>query len=323
MTAHRRLLTALLPPCLVLLATVLAVQPGTAAATPVRLLVPAYANPCCDAGPAMWTALLATATQLGDGIGLILNPASGPGAARDGNFLDAAGTGPLASFHAAGGKVYAYVATGYATRPLADVYQEVNAYYEFYGAAFVDGIFFDEMSNDLADTGYYRALAAHVRAHAPGALVFGNPGTGFVTNPSAQTTWTELDYATALDVLMTFEDSAAAYRANDTAPAWVSNLDAGRVAHVVHGLAGWDPALLALARARNAGYLYFTDDRMPNPYDALATFWAAEVAAVSAPSPARAPATPVPLGGATLLLAPLLGALGWRAARRPGERALA
>ncbi|MEQ8230273.1 MAG: spherulation-specific family 4 protein [Gammaproteobacteria bacterium] len=295
------------------LSCLLALVPGTAVSSELRLLVPAYANPCCDAGPAMWQALIAAAQQAGDRVALILNPASGPGASREPNFLDATGAGPLADFHAAGGRVYAYVATGYALRGLTEVIDEVNAYYSYYGHELIDGIFFDEMSNDLFDTGYYRTLAAHVRASAPGALVIGNPGTGFVNNPTGQTTWSVADYAGAADVLMTFESDIGAYRDAYVPPPWVATLDASHFAHVVHSLGSWDAALPALAMTRNAGWIYFTDDRMPNPYDVLAGFWSSELAAVQT---SATPVTPVPLGPLTLLLVPLFGWLGWRAAPR-------
>ncbi|MFK7769497.1 MAG: hypothetical protein AB8B55_19945, partial [Mariniblastus sp.] len=56
----------------------------------IKILIPAYANPCCDGGPAMWAQLIESAkdTTRKFELHLILNPASGPAKARDPNYLN-------------------------------------------------------------------------------------------------------------------------------------------------------------------------------------------------------------------------------------------
>jgi hypothetical protein len=256
---------------------------------PLDLLLPAYANPCCDGGPLMWTTLEDVAASALVRVNVILNPASGPGASPiDANYVSNATTGPLLDVRAAGAVVFGYVTTSYATRDVADVKAEVDRYYSlayWRGAGIqVDGIFFDELSNDLANVGYNEELRDHVRAKDPRARVIGNPGVPTTFDSSGGSSgFTVADYSLVADTLVTFEHDGNEYRTNYTAPSWLSALSARHFAHLVHGEASsTDMATdVALARARKAGMLYVTDDTLvPNPWDALATYFAAELAAM-------------------------------------------
>ncbi|MEZ6095452.1 MAG: spherulation-specific family 4 protein [Pirellulaceae bacterium] len=261
----------------------------------IDILVPAYANPCCDGGPNMWSSLIATAGDTNRNFGLhaIFNPGSGPGTSREPNYLTESGTGPLADFRAAGGITHGYIPTGYGTRDINAVKADVDAYLTGHYAGYVDGIFFDEMSNDLANVGYYQDLHAYVQSLQPGAKTFGNPGTIFVNNPSGQTTYTATDYMNSLDTIMTFESSANEYLNNYTSFGYAEGLDRLKIAHVVHSQSTWEDSLLDLASNRGAGYLYVTDDiysvSTDNPYDTLASYWPAFTAGVQAHNFAAVP----------------------------------
>ena len=76
-----------------------------AAAAPIDLLVPAYANPCCNDGPAIWTALIDAAGDpaLNLKVNVIFNPASGPGTAVDPNYVGPTGSNVLPLLRGAGG----------------------------------------------------------------------------------------------------------------------------------------------------------------------------------------------------------------------------
>ena len=257
---------------------------GEAQGPGVRLPVPAYGNPCCADGPAMWTQLTDTASVMGSDLLVILNPASGPGEDLiDPNYVNDSAEGPFIDFRNAGGVAIGYVRTGWAARSLGEVQAEVDLYYDpayWRGAGVqIQGIFFDEMSNDLADVGYYVTLREHVRGHGGSAIVVGNPGTSFVNNPSGQTTWSISDYAESADTLVTFENAADEYFNNYTPPSWVGSYPANRFGHIVYGVVTSSRMLsgMSLAWRRNAGYAYFTDDVLVNPYDALASYWGAEV----------------------------------------------
>lgn len=228
----------------------------------------------------MWNSLIAT---VGDAnrnfdVHAILNPASGPGSALDPNYLTADGAGPLADFRNAGGIAHGYVATTFGDRPIDDVKADIDAYLSGHYNGFVDGIFFDEMSNDLADVGYYQELHAYVKSQQPGARTIGNPGTTFTNNPSGQNGFNANDFISSLDTVMTFESTADEYTNNYTSFPHLENLDRLKILHVVHTLGTWDATLLDSASDRGSGFLYVTDDiflnvSTDNPYDALASYW--------------------------------------------------
>lgn len=268
----------------------------------IDALVPAYANPCCDGGPNMWNSLIASAADVNRNYQLhaIFNPASGPGTARDGNYLDGSGQGPLNDFINAGGISHGYVATGFGTRNIADVKADVDAYLSGHYQGFVSGIFFDEMSNDLADVGYYQELNAYVQSISAGARTFGNPGTTFVNNPSGQSVFDADDFVNSLGTIMSFENTRDEYTNNYTSFSHLEGLDRQKIAHVIHTQSTWDASLLDVASARGAGFLYVTDDVLPpdnNPYDTLASYWGQFTADLSAHNASvPEPATPVVIG---------------------------
>src|SRR5581483_2277753 len=251
--------------------------------TGARLLVPAYANPCCAGGPALWSAVNAFATAHPQEVAVVFNPASGPGASPvDANYVDASGHGPLVDLLATGAPVYGYVATTNAAKPLATAEAEVALYYDpNYWRGFpirVQGIFFDEMSNDLANVPYYRALRDAVRQHDAMAYIVGNPGVGDTINPSSQTLYTDADFGTVFDAVLVFEDTDSAFASGYVAPPWQNVSGAAALAMVVHTTPDALHMREAMSRAftRNASWLYVTDAVEPNPYDVLPQFWTEE-----------------------------------------------
>ena len=98
---------------------------------------------------------------------IIINPASGPGAAPDPGYRRA-----IAAAQAAGSKVLGYVPTTWGARPLSAAEADTDRYRAWYG---VDGIFFDEAAHEAATLDHYRALAGHARAAGARVVVL-NPG---------------------------------------------------------------------------------------------------------------------------------------------------
>ncbi len=238
-------------------------------AAPAReagLLVPAYFYPSWDDAQANhWDELIAAAPRVP--LVAILNPASGPGARRIPDYARA-----VDSLHAAGGRVIGYVHTSYTQRPLPEVLAEVDAYYERYP---LDGIFFDETTGDTATAhlAYYRACGQHVQKRTPGALVVLNPGTD-----------ADQVYLKSATCLLLFEnDQAKASLLDWQPPAWVSPVQGPQVAVLAYHLADEAAmaAVLTKALGAGAGWLYLTDDTLPNPWDALPAFWEAQVQALA------------------------------------------
>ncbi|MCC7261954.1 MAG: spherulation-specific family 4 protein, partial [Candidatus Latescibacteria bacterium] len=196
----------------------------------------------------------------------ILNPASGPGEKGIPDYARA-----VDSLRTAGGRVIGYVHTSYGQRPLAEVLAEVDAYYQRYA---LDGIFFDETTGDTtaAHLSYYRACGEYVQKRAPRALVVLNPGTD-----------ADQAYLGSASCLLLFEnDQASASLLGWQPPAWVSPGRAGQVAVLAYHLpdAAAMAAVLERALGAGAGWLYLTDDTLPNPWDTLPVFWEAQVQAL-------------------------------------------
>jgi hypothetical protein len=231
----------------------------------------------------MWTALVALGTSDPSELGVVFNPASGPGGTLvDPNYVTDAGAGPLVDLLATGAPVYGYVATGYAGKTVEAASAEIAKYYSsayWRGHALrLGGIFFDEMSNDLADVGYYRALRDAVRQLDPGAYLIGNPGLSETINPSQQATWTNADYATVFDSLVVYEDAEPGFATGYAAPDWSAGLtDLAMIVHTTPS-PGRMRADLSRMLGRGARWLYVTDDVLPNPYDRLPGFWSDEAA---------------------------------------------
>lgn len=238
----------------------------------VGLIVPAYFYP---AGPrkADWSRLAEAARSVP--MEVILNPASGPGKARDPNYT--AVVGPL---RMAGARVLGYVDSDYGRRPRAAVEEDLRAYRGLYE---IDGYFIDQMSNRADALDYYRAIRRTIREIDPRLRVVGNPGTS-----------TEAGYLDAADTLVAFEGTARRFAGFDPRRSmpWAAGHTPGRFAVVVHDVKTAAAARDVFSRATRAGagWVYMTDQALPNPYLGLPRDWDDLVAAARAlnqPSPPK------------------------------------
>lgn len=234
-----------------------------------RIAIPMYVDPTASAS--LWTQVTAAAPTVAL---LVANPASGPGTAADAQYTQA-----IASAHAAGQSVVGYVHTSYAMRPIAQVETDVDSWYSFY--ADIDGIFVDETSTDATTvTPYYQPLDAHVKAEP------GKRAHTVVINPG---TMIDESFMQAADVVVTFEDTYAHYTDGSYPPnpAWTANYPRWRFWHLVLS-AATDTNMqnaVTIARQRNVGYVYVTDQGPMTAYQQIVTgaYWQAELAAVQAP----------------------------------------
>ncbi len=226
----------------------------------LRLAIPAYAYP----GSAAWNGFVAGAAATGGFI--VANPASGPGSVIDEAYV----TG-VAEAQALGVPVLGYVPTAYGLREADEVDGDVNQYAFWYG---VDGIFFDEVAQDCPTFAPWyaeRAAAADALDADGDAFIAYNPGV-----------LTCADYLDAADVLVVAEEQLG-YLSDFEAAAWMADYDPGRFWLLAHDTSA--PVLgetLQWVRDNGIGWVYLTNDRLPNPWDALPSYWDEEVAAVEA-----------------------------------------
>ena len=263
------------------LCTAIALTPAgsaSAAASRQHIAVPAYFNPN---GSSYWTQLTQGAPAVG---AAIANPDNGPGAAFDQGYATAIRTAANA-----GVKVIGYVDTGYfgttgrTTRDgatttsawTAQAQADVASWYRLYGGYGLGGIFFDDGLADCAHVGLYQAVNASTKQSHPGAYTVVNPGVA-----------AESCYGSAADSVVMFEGTYADY-ANWTAPSWeLNSANPDQFWNLVYATPTEAAMTSAVAhsKAQNAGYIYITDDDLPNPWDTLPTgsYWSGELSAAGA-----------------------------------------
>ncbi|HEY6459887.1 MAG TPA: spherulation-specific family 4 protein, partial [Polyangiaceae bacterium] len=230
--------------------------------------IPMYVDPSSSA--ATWAQVTAAAPTVAL---LVANPASGPGGSAQAEYTQA-----IATAHAAGQAIIGYVHTSYGNRALAQVEADADAWYSFYPA--IDGIFVDEGSTDTSTIApYYQPLHDHVKAEPAGSRTVAlNPGT-----------LVDESFLQAADVIVTFEDTYANYTNGSYPPnpAWMATYPRWRFWHLVLSAATTSDMQNAvmIARQRNAGYVYVTDQGPATAYQQLVTgaYWQAELAAAGAP----------------------------------------
>lgn len=210
------------------------------------LLVPLYAYPADVHTNPTYNRLIALKRQYETvPVWVILNPASGPGRERDGNYAKAADR--LAG---AGCVLLGYVSTSYGKVPSADVKRDIDRWRELYPR--VHGIFFDEMN--YQDTSEAVAAQVELTRHAE--------ATGFwptVANPGADTPGRYFE-AVAADVIVVHEGPAwpeQARLAGDYFGGYADHPPWTR-AVLVHSQAGLDRDALRRAR-RHVRWVYVTD----------------------------------------------------------------
>ena len=224
-------------------------------AAPMGIVVPAYFYP-----GSLWDRMNWAAGRVP--VVAILNPDSGPGTSQDPQYVSA-----VNSLRAAGGKVIGYVSTSYTARSTNSVRTDIDRYFSFYA---MDGIFLDELTNDSNTNhlNYYAAMYQYINSKGTNLLVAGNPGINtlepYLTRPCA-------------DLLVTFEVDTG--YSNYVADAWVTNYLARHFCHLPYAVpnAVTMTNFVNLAAARNAGWIYITDDGGSNPWDTLPSYWTNEV----------------------------------------------
>jgi hypothetical protein len=224
--------------------------------------VPAYIYPGGQ-GLAEWERLLKAPSPAA--VVIIVNPASGPGKAADDNFTRVIGEARKKGF-----QVIGYVSTRHGKRPADDVKDDIDRWARFYSD--VEGIFLDEQASEADRVEHYAALSDYARAHPRLQLIVGNPGTvpaeGYLARRAA-------------DVVCLVESQTP--MGKFTPPAWAARYQPGQFAALRHGVA--DSArmkrIVGAVVEKRIGYVYVTDDVMPNPWDQLPAYWEDELGAVA------------------------------------------
>lgn len=238
---------------------------GVTSPNQLRILLPLYAYPeWWDAPAYIWDDVAAQGSNAP--IVAIINPDSGPGL----GFPNTDYLHGMADLRAGGVQMIGYVYTSYGARPLTNVLADIAVYA---ASSNVSGIFLDECANSTNLLGYYTQLYAAAHSQPGFSLVVVNPGTqlpeAFVAAPAA-------------DVAVIFEHETGwpAYATDG----YVAQFPPHRFAALPYavGQATQMHDFVDLAVQRNVGWIYVTDDDLPNPWDALPAYWTNLTALVAA-----------------------------------------
>ncbi len=233
---------------------VAAKSPDAKAVLCQKMFIPAYFYP-----GSLWTQAISGAPVVDV---MIMNPASGPGTSQNPDYVAA-----VNNARAAGIKVIGYVHTSYGARDINVVKGEVDLYKQWYG---VDGIFLDEVSSSASYLPYYENVSAHIRA-TNGTYVALNPGTV-----------PDQGYVALGNTTVIFEGSYNTYK-TWSAPSWVFSYPASKFTHLVYATSSSKNMKSAITRSKNnnAGYVYVTNDVLPNPWDTLPGYWSTELSYIN------------------------------------------
>jgi hypothetical protein len=214
---------------------------------------------------------------------VLVNPASGPGVAANSDYTTAIGQNTTAGIRSIG-----YVDANYQGRNYQDVIDDIDRWPQLYPG--VTGIFIDRIQEgNAADKCYAASLYNHIKNTRPNDLVVLNPGTHI-----------SAAYEPYGDIFLNAENTFAAYQSGWTTqyPGFEDNpAYQNRFWHIIHTTNSSDfNAALNLTRNNNAGWVYITDDVMPNPYHVTPTYWNTELTSVTS-----LPASQIPNRGKTQL----------------------
>jgi hypothetical protein len=265
------------------------IGPPTQARADLGVLVPAYFYPGFG-GPGGvgdgWAAMAAAASHIP--VTAIFNPDSGPLPGKpDPNYVNA-----MTNLENAGGKVVAYIPTYDGTATPSTIANDITTYITQYGSL-INGFFIDQMYILPSTLSYYQNIYNSIKMQG-NYTVIGNPGSPFLNGVSPQ------DFLSTANVMNIFEGpniapapGEAGYDAYPYGLNWFQNYPSSRFSNIVYDVpanAG-DPsqssamlADLSKAVGLNAGYVYMTDQMLPNPYAQLPSYWDQEVSAIQAVS---------------------------------------
>jgi len=228
---------------------------GGSTTTAAGTIVPLYTDP----GDPSWTKIVEAKTEHPTvHVVAIVNPSDGPGSS-----LSSAYTNGIAKLVAAGIQVIGYVATGYAGNPIASMESTIDRWKSFYPQ--LEGIFFDEQSNQARDVAYYQTLSQYAKAKGLSYTV-GNPGTD-----------TDEAFVGALDTMLIYETDGVP--SVSQMAGWHTKYPRANFGVIPYKVPAMNAAFVSTAR-QYVGYIYLQSDDLPNPWDSLPSYFSDLLAAL-------------------------------------------
>jgi hypothetical protein len=233
---------------------------------PLAILLPLYNYPSWyDAASYLWDDVAAANSRAP--ITAIINPYNGPnGGPPNSDYVRG-----LNDLRTAGVTLIGYVSTNYGNRDINLVKADIDLYAAHFG---LNGIFLDESATGTDKLSYYATLYSYIKSKSGLTRVVLNPGTNtaesYLTQPAG-------------DTAVIFENGSG--WPGYVPDAYVRNYPANRFAMLAYNVvdATTMRSYVDLAKARNIGYVYITNDGGDNPWDTLPSYWTALVDYVAQP----------------------------------------
>jgi hypothetical protein len=240
-----------------------AFAPSASAVSRQSIAVPMYSYPTIGT---MWPDIIGSANSHLPFV--IVDDSNGTFTTADPTYTSQINTNTTANVRSIG-----YVHSDYQARSFQNVYDDIDSWYQHYPG--ISGIFIDLVKNgSAADRCYISLLTEHVKNTHPNDLVILNFGANVSPN-----------YEPYGDIFLNAENDYATLNSSWTVgypgfednPAYENRF--WQIAHTT--TLGNYAAALAMLQGRNAGWVYVTDDTMPNPYHQTPSYWSTELSDVS------------------------------------------
>jgi len=187
----------------------------------------------------------------------IINPSNGPDTSQNKDYVDG-----IEYLYLQNVKVIAYVYTSYTKRDKQDIYDDIDAYVNFYGIKKLSGIFFDEVSlQNIPEESYMKDISEYAKAKGLDFIVL-NPGT------SVNQKIIDENY---YDIIVTYENPYEKYVKFTNSLTSGSKTKQSLLVYNYPNLSSYQNEIQK-AKDMNFDYLYFTIDTDPNPWDTVFNF---------------------------------------------------
>jgi len=218
----------------------------------LKLLVPLYKDP--ENGIQNWQQIADAASEVP--ITVIINPSNGPLGCQTTEFQSA-----LNLVTNRGVMVLGYVPTGFGSRNVALVHQDITNYQS---CPQVGGIFLDEVSTEVSQADNIRSLCSYVRGAPSFSRVVLNAGTS-IDNSILESPF--------CDTVVSFEKDISQWVFSYTKDA-ITFPNPDYFASLVYGTSTESIyQAIDLARARGFGHIHISSDALPNPWSTLPVYW--------------------------------------------------
>ncbi|MGA9406442.1 MAG: spherulation-specific family 4 protein [Bacteroidota bacterium] len=222
----------------------------------LKVLVPAYFDPSTSN---YWERLEKQAAKMPGRLYAIANLDNGPGSKFESSYAST-----ITAMNDSGGKVIGYVWTNYGAVPLSTVEADIDRWYSFYPN--MNGIFLDGGASVSGEENYYTELYSYIKQKDSSSLVVTNPGTNtlesYLINNGNRVS----------DVLCIFENSTGFD--TWTPSSWCAKYSRDDFCVLPYSTASTDYInKVNRAASLGIGWIYCTNDILPNPWDTLPPYF--------------------------------------------------